>query len=96
MDPEPGPQWPVPRSELARRKKVSPSTITRALAAAQARHEADPNYPPPPAPVNPGEPILLYPWPEFDRWWPTRPTVGRPPRPHTDPNEEDSARTRQS
>ncbi|WP_433635599.1 hypothetical protein [Nocardia sp. CA-120079] len=79
--PDPAPGWPLTRTELARRYQVSPSTVTRALALAEARHRADPAQEPPPAPVNPGEPLLRYLPTEFDPWWARRPSVGRPPRP---------------
>ncbi|WP_225731036.1 MULTISPECIES: AlpA family transcriptional regulator [unclassified Nocardia] len=72
-------RWPLTRVELARRYGVSPSTVTRALARADARHQADPTQPAPPAPVNPGEPTLRYLPAEFDAWWAARPPVGRPP-----------------
>lgn len=71
-------EWPLTRAELARRYRVSPSTVTRALARAESRHQQDPAQPAPPQPVNPGEPILRYLPADADRWWPTRRGAGRP------------------
>ncbi|MGW5569661.1 helix-turn-helix domain-containing protein [Nocardia thailandica] len=81
MDPDLAPrpvEWPLTRAEHARRLGVSPSAITRALAAAEARHHADPSQPAPPAPVNPGQPHPRYWRADFDTWWAARPRRGRP------------------
>lgn len=65
-------------AELARRYGVARSTVARALTRAAERHHTDPTGPALPAPVNPGEPQLRYRVDEMDRWWPHRPTRGRP------------------
>ncbi|MEE2040159.1 hypothetical protein Q8791_23360 [Nocardiopsis sp. CT-R113] len=77
--PEPEGGWPQTQAELARRHGVHKSAITRALAAAQARHDTNPDeHPPPPAPVNPGEERPRWLPAVFDPWWENRPRRGRP------------------
>ncbi|MCE7081132.1 hypothetical protein [Streptomyces sp. ST2-7A] len=75
------------RSELARRYRVAPSTVGRALERGLAEHRADPaTAPAPPDPVNPGEPSLRYDAAQMDAWWPKRP-LRRGPRPPPAPEE---------
>lgn len=66
-------EWPMTRSELARRHKVSAGAVTRAFDAARRAGRDCPQ------PVNPNEPQPRYLPSQFDPWWDQRPPPGRPP-----------------
>lgn len=70
---------PLNRAALARRYTVDRSAVTRALHQAAAAHSADPaRTPPPPQPLNPGQPNELFDPDAFDVFWANRPRRGRP------------------
>lgn len=73
-------EWPLTRSELARRYGVYPSAVARAMDRAREAHDQDPTVALPPQPVDPGQLIWRYLPAEFDPWWANRPTRGRPPK----------------
>ncbi|GAA3517696.1 hypothetical protein FHR32_000862 [Streptosporangium album] len=61
--------WPLSKTELARRWKVDRGAVTRAWQRSERDHQADPAVPAPPQPVNPGEPRLRYLPSDCDPWW---------------------------
>jgi transcriptional regulator with XRE-family HTH domain len=67
------PDHPLTQAELARLLGVSQSAISRARARAARGAQ------PPPAPVNPGAPLLRWRPEELVQWWSGRPARGRPP-----------------
>ncbi|WP_030237436.1 hypothetical protein [Streptomyces sp. NRRL S-350] len=69
---------PLTRAALARRYGVDRSAITRALSQAATAHRNNPDSPPPPTPLNPGDPTELFDPEVFDAFWQARPRRGRP------------------